>query len=124
MAIKMQCEKCGVVVLAFTKQPGDTIKCHACGNEQVIPGESLSQEQTGVIHTLKPHEIAAMKKHQARKNETGMNTAQLDALDEGEMDKYMQLKQAQEEEDEKEEQERRQALPPIEDILPPEDLED
>lgn len=124
MAIKMQCEKCGVVVLAFTKQPGDTIKCHACGNEQVIPGESLSQDATGVIHTLKPHEIKAMKKHQARKNETGLNTTQLEALDGDEMDQYMQMKQAQTEEDEKEAQERRQALPPIEDILPPEDLQE
>ena len=114
MATKMACEKCGVVILAFTKQPGDSIKCHACGKEQVIPGQSLSQDQTGVIHTLKPHEIEAMKKHQARKNATGMNTTQLKAFDANDMDAYTELKKAEE----KEEQQKRQALPPIEEILP------
>lgn len=118
MAIKLECENCGVVILAFTKKPGDTIKCNSCGNEQIIPDESLPQDQTGVIHTLKPHEIEEMKKHQARKNETGMNTTQLDALDENDMDKYMELKKAVE----KEEQQKRQALPPIDEILSEEDL--
>lgn len=118
MAIKMQCDKCGVVVLAFTKQPGDTIKCHACGNEQVIPEESLPQHVTGVIHTLKPDEIEKMKKHHARKNETGYNTAQLKALDAGEIEAYFSQ---QDEEEEVEEVDQRQELPPIEDILPPED---
>lgn len=46
MAIKFIC-KCGVPLIAFTKQPGETITCNNCGKELTIPEQSM--EITGVI---------------------------------------------------------------------------
>ena len=60
VSTKFTC-KCGVPILAFTKKPGESIKCHNCGAELVVPEKSANVHITGVIHTLKPNEIAAMK---------------------------------------------------------------
>jgi hypothetical protein len=70
--IKFTC-KCGVPILAFTKKPGESITCHNCGAELVVPQESNQIHITGVIHTLKPDEIEAMKKK--AKEEKGDNDA-------------------------------------------------
>lgn len=61
ISTKFNC-KCGVPILAFTKKPGESIKCHNCGAELVVPEQSTNVHITGVIHTLKPNEIAEMKK--------------------------------------------------------------
>ena len=58
--VKFTC-KCGVPILVFTKKPGDSITCNTCGAELVVPDETDKVHITGVIHTLKPDELEAMK---------------------------------------------------------------
>lgn len=70
MPIKFTC-KCGVTVIAFTKKPGEPMKCNSCGADLVVPDQSESMLTTGVIHRLKPDEIATMK--QKAKEERKIN---------------------------------------------------
>jgi len=69
--IKFTCE-CGVSILTFSKKPGESITCNNCGAQLIIPEESNKIHITGVIHTLKPDEIAEMKK-KAREEKQAKN---------------------------------------------------
>ncbi|MBN1864405.1 MAG: hypothetical protein JW808_05855 [Victivallales bacterium] len=61
MPVKLRCQ-CGVELIAFTKKPGEKLRCHACGTELVVPSSSTKDSlRTGVIHTMKPREIHKLR---------------------------------------------------------------